>query len=123
MSMNASRHGAGLGYINKANGFSYEVAKALLAEREHISLMAEVDAAVGFAWENHYEYQAEQRKGKGVAWVMESVKGMGRHLVCEGREYRSTAPVLTVRKNNTRQPLGRVVVVQVNSKLCMLHLL
>ena len=53
-------------------------------------------------WDNHYEYQAAQRKGKGVAWVMTDVmrKRNGKYEV-RGREMRKDmVPVVIEHKTS-----------------------
>ena len=116
MSKNAMRFAGGLNYVASTGGYDWETSKAVyltLAEVRRERLVEELNAffdaeAIGDAAEE-INYA---RKGYAVAWI-------------NGREVRrAMPPVIYERKNNTRQAgRGRCVVVQVNSKLSMLHLL
>jgi hypothetical protein len=107
MSNKATRLGSGLA-TRSHGGASYEVRRAVAATLAEVGFERMVEAM-------NAQYDAEAiayaamalnraRIGKGVAWV-------------NGVEYRRTAGDVA----STRQARGRVVVVQVNSKLCLMH--
>jgi hypothetical protein len=119
MSNNATRFGSGLGYKNTATGVAYEVRKALLKEQE--AAIFDMGMADKVADLNAH-YRDELRKGMGVAWVhgadlaplYESGEGMSLHI--------GTCPVIGSETNTSQAYRGRMVVTQVNRKLCVLRI-
>lgn len=123
MSKNAMRFAGGLGFV-ASTGVDYALSKAvatMFMAQEHEDNIAAKVAELDTEWTAHY------RRGCGVAWVTEQVERKGGRLAVKGSEHRiPMPPVIYERKNNTRQAgagQGRCVVVQVNSKLSILHLL
>jgi hypothetical protein len=120
MSNNALRYGAGLGYKNTATGVAYEVRKALLRQQE--AEMFDQGMADKVA-ELNAHYRDELRKGMGVAWVhgvdlaplYETGEGMSVHM--------GQCPVIGSETNTSQAYRGRMVITQVNRKLCVMRVM
>ena len=119
MSKNAMRFAGGLGFV-ASTGVDYALSKAvatMFMAQEHEDNIAAKVAELDTEWTAHY------RRGCGVAWVTEQVERKGGRLAVKGSEHRIPMPPVITERVSTRQAgRGRCVVVQVNSKLSILHL-